>query len=83
MLASSVVCVAWSASVSVANKSRRAGRAAVLQVGGGVGEDVVAGGQSAGDRKRGERQAREVGGLDAALGVAREGERGAGVEGGA
>ena len=67
----------------MAHQSGRAGRAAVLHACGGVGEDVVAGGQSAGDGEGGEREAREDGGLDGALGVAREGEGGARVEGGA
>ena len=53
----------------------------MLHAGGGVGEDVVASGQSAGESEVDEREAREGGGLDGALGVAREGEGGAGVEG--
>jgi len=55
----------------------------VLHAGGGVSEDVIAGGQSAGDSEGGEREACEGGGLDGLLSLVREGERGAGVEGGA
>ena len=53
------VCV-LEARTSVAHKPGRTGRAAVLHAGGGVGEDVVAGGQSAGDSEGGEREARKL-----------------------